>query len=40
MRENGMKPPIREMEKVPKYGLTVLSMKDTGGMTKPMEKVD
>jgi hypothetical protein len=35
-----MRPPIRETARAPRYGLTGLSMKDTGGMTKPMERED
>jgi hypothetical protein len=40
MRENGMKSPIKGREKVPKYGLMVLSMRDIGKTAKPMERED
>jgi hypothetical protein len=37
-RENGMKSPMKGREKVPKYGLMVLSMRDIGKTAKPMER--
>ena len=40
MRENGMKSPIKGREKVPKYGLMVLSMRDIGETVEPMERED
>ena len=38
-RENGMRAPIKEMERATKSGLMDLSMKDTGRMTKLMVEV-
>jgi hypothetical protein len=39
-RENGMNSPMKGREKVPKYGLMVLSMRDIGETTNPMERED
>jgi hypothetical protein len=40
MKENGMKKPIKEMERAIKFGLMDPYMRATGKMTKPTEEED